>query len=554
MNMIHINVEGNQPQTLNAGTIVSDLMPSTCSSEGRPYVAAIVNNDLVSLTYPLTVNGSVSFITAASSLGWRVYRRSLCFLMAKAINDICPEAVFSIEHSIGTGLFCNFAIGDSAGIDQALLKRIQTHMAKLVERNIPIERKKVSFTDAFAMFEACGATEKLNLLRYRNPPRVVVHDCEGFCDLAHSPLVPETGLLKHFALIPYPPGFILQIPDRSNPQVIPPFEDQPHLFQIFQEHKRWGRILEVTTVGTLNRLTYEDKVEDFINTAEALHEKKLGKIADQIAARESMVKVILVAGPSCAGKTTFSKRLSTHLRVNGLQPVVISTDDYFVGKEHNPVDEEGNPDYEHIEAVDIPAFNQDLLALIEGRSIPIRRFNFETRTPEISKDKLQLHSHNIIIIEGIHGLNPRLTELVPADRKFKIYVSALTQLKIDSENRISTTDNRLIRRMVRDHQYRGHSALDTLRMWPMVRRGEKQWIFPYQKEADATFNSALDFELGVLKSFVEPLLMRIKPSDPEYAESRRLTGFLLNFLPIPDAYVPPSSILREYIGGSALDY
>jgi uridine kinase len=554
MSKIHITIGEEPTITGDAGTIVGDLMPTPADGQELPYVAALVNNDLVSLTYPLTVNCSVSFITAASPHGWRVYRRSLCFLLAKAVRDVYPDAEFSVEHSIGPGLFCNFALSGRPGIEPAALERVQARMQELIQQNCTIERRKISFADAVREFEACGMVEKLNLLRYRNPPRVVVHWCDGFCDLAHGPLTPTTGLLNHFELIPYAPGFVLQMPNQSDPTVVPPFEDQPHLFHIFQEHKHWGRILGVTTAGTLNRITYDGEVEDFIRTAEALHEKKLGRIADQISNHHGDIKVILVAGPSCAGKTTFSKRLSTHLRVNGLRPIVLGTDDYFVGEKNNPVGEDGKPDYEHIEAVDIPAFNRDLLDLIEGRSINMRRFDFETKQPELTGGKLQLHPEEVLIIEGIHGLNPRLTEMIPPERKFKIYVSALTQLNIDSDNRISTTDNRMMRRLVRDHQFRGHSALETLRMWPMVRRGEKRWIFPFQQEADATFNSALDYELAVLKPFVEPLLMRIKPSDPEYAESRRITGFLLNFLSISEELVPPTSILREYIGGSALEY
>jgi uridine kinase len=554
MSKIHITVEGMPTTTCDAGTRIADVLPGLSDDAGLPFLAALANNDLVSLTYPLTVNSTVIPITAASPHGWRVYRRSLCFLLAKAVRDVYANAEFSIEHSFGPGLFCNFALDGHQGIDEAALTRIEERMGELVEQNRPIERRKIGFLDAVREFEACALEEKLNLLRYRNPPRVVVHWCDGFCDLAHGPLVPGTGLLEHFGLIPYPPGFVLQIPEHNAPSILPPFEDQPHLFQIFQEHKNWGRILGVTTAGKLNQITYEGEVTDFIRTAEALHEKKLGRIADQIAERRDRIRVILVAGPSSAGKTTFSKRLATHLRVNGLHPLTLGTDDYFVGEDRNPLDAEGNPDYEHIEAVDLKAFNRDLLDLTEGRPITTRRFNFETKQPEHHAKSMRLREDQILIIEGIHGLNPRLTEMIPAERKFKIYVNALTQLNIDGNNRISTTDNRLMRRMVRDHQFRGHSPLETLRMWPMVRRGEEAWVFPFQQEADATFNSALDYELAVLKPFVEPLLMQIKPSDPEYAESRRLTGFLLNFLSIPEDLVPPSSILREYIGGSTLQY
>ncbi len=554
MSNIHITVGELPTITRDAGVTVSDVIPSMNDASGLPYLAALANNDLVSLTYPLTVNSTVRPITAATPHGWRVYRRSISFLLSKAVRDVYAGAEFSIEHSFGTGLFCNFALDGRQGIDEAALARIEERMRELVAQNRPIERRKIGFTDAVREFETCNMAEKLNLLRYRNPPRVVVHWCDGFCDLAHGPLVPETGLLEHFRLIPYPPGFVLQIPEESTPTQTSEFRDQPHLFQIFQEHKSWGRILGVTTAGRLNQITYEGEVRSFIRTAEALHEKKLGRIADQIADRRDSVRVILVAGPSSAGKTTFSKRLTTHLRVNGLHPLTLGTDDYFVGEDRNPVDADGKPDYEHIEAVDLEAFNRDLLDLVNGRPITVRRFDFETKKPMHLAETMQLRKDQVLIIEGIHGLNPRLTEMIPPERKFKIYVNALTQLNIDADNRISTTDNRLMRRMVRDHQFRGHSPLETLRMWPMVRRGEEAWVFPFQQAADATFNSALDYELAVLKPFIEPLLMQIKPSDPEYAESRRLTGFLLNFLPIPEDFVPPSSILREYIGGSALEY
>ncbi len=549
--MLKITINSDAPTTVSQGTPVMDLAPTPYAGN-LPWVAALVNNDLVSLTYPLTVNSDIRFITAANPHGWRVYRWSVCYLLAKAVKDVTPQAAFAIEHAIGPGLYCTFNGG--ATLTPPTLALIRQRMQELIRRDLPIERRKVSFLDAVRIFEQCGMEEKLHLLQYRNPPRVVIHWCDGFCDLAHGPLTPSTGMLDHFDLIPYPPGFIIQLPTAETPAAVPPFLDQPHLFQIFREHKHWGRILGVTTAGRLNRITYAGEVERFIHTAEALHEKKLGRIADQITDRPVPIRIILIAGPSSAGKTTFAKRLSTHLRVNGLKPVTIATDDYFVGETLNPLGEDGKPDYEHIEAVDIEAFNRDLRDLVEGRPVPVRRFDFEKRAPQITQEIMTLAADQVLIIEGIHGLNPRLTAMIPASQKFRIYVNALTQLNVDSHNRISTTDNRLIRRMVRDHQFRGHSPLRTLAMWPMVRRGEERWIFPFQQEADATFNSALDYELAVLKPFVEPLLMQVKPDQPEYAESRRLSEFLLNFIPVQEDLVPRNSILREYIGGSMLHY
>jgi len=556
MATIAVTFEDGRRQDWPSGSPVGSLAPTETPASGLPYIAAMVNNDVSSMSYPLSVNCHVRFLTMADPHGWRIYRRSLSFILAQTVRKLYPDAVFAVEHSFGPGLYCRFhaAGAEGDGIDTADLERLAGAMRDQVERNVPIERHKIAYMDAVRDFEDAGQIDKLNLLRHRNPPHVVVHVCEGFSDLAHGPLVPRTGVLNRFELLHHKSGFVLHLPPREDPQRLPPFEDQPHLFQIFQEHKEWGRILDVTTIGRLNRIIEDDGIGDFIGTVEALHEKKIARVADRIAADRERIRVILVAGPSCAGKTTFTKRLSTQLKVNGMRPLSLGVDDYFVGDNRNPRDTDGKPDYEHIEAVDLELFNEHLAKLVSGQAIELPRFNFETKQREVSGHKLHIDGDQVLIIEGIHGLNPMLTHLVPTESKFRIYVSALTQLNLDSNNRISTTDNRLMRRLVRDHRYRGYSALETLRRWPSVRRGEKRWIFPFQREADATFNSALDYELPVLKPLVEPLLMQVKPSHPEYAESRRLTEFLLNVLAIPDLKVPANSILREYIGGSTFRY
>jgi uridine kinase len=535
---------------------VNEIPHPKTNGSGLPFIGALVNNNVSSLSFPLSVNSEVRFLTMADPHGWRLYRNSLCFLLAKTVNEVFPQATFSIEHSFGPGLYCSFHkdTGSREGICRKQLATIETRMRELVRRDIPIERRKISYMDAVRQFERAGQKDKFNILKYRNPPNVVIHWCDGFSDVAHGPLVPSTGVLTRFKLIHYKPGFILHLPERENAVAMPPFEDQPHLFQIFQEHKEWGRILDVSTVGRLNEIIAAGEIENFILTAEALHEKKLARIADRIAAARNRIKLILISGPSSAGKTSFAKRLTVHLTVNGLRPITIGTDDYFVDPAHTPRDEEGNFDYEHIEAVNLKLFNRHLLALVQGKAIEPPHFNFEKKRVEFSGNKLHLEDDQMLIVEGIHALNPRLTQRVPARNKFRIYVSALTQLNVDSNNRISTTDNRLMRRMVRDRKYRGHSALETLRLWPSVRRGEKRWIFPFQREADVAFNSALDYELAVLKPLVEPLLMEVKPSHMEYAESRRLSEFLLNFLGTSDHPVPRMSILREYIGGSVFRY
>ncbi len=556
MNRISVTFEDGRSLECDVGTAVCSLLQSRLAESGLPYIAALVNNDAASLSYPLTVDSKVGFLTAADPHGWRIYRRSLSFLLAKTVHELYPDAHFTIEHSFGQGLYCTFTRGDdsTAGISARELASVDRQMRATVTRDVAIERRKIAYTAAVREFEESGQLQKLNLLRHRNPPRVVLHWCDGFSDLAHGPLVPSTGVLNRFKLLHYPPGLVLQVPERNERLDIPDFVDQPHLFHIFQEHKHWGRILGVNTVGRLNEIIADHGLQQFIMIAEALHEKKCAQIADQIASRRGDLRMILMAGPSSAGKTTFAKKLTNHLRVNGIQPVTVATDNYFVGPKQTPRDESGELDFEHVEAVDLELFNADMVKLINGRQVELPHFNFETKSREYHGHTLKIDNNHVVIIEGIHGLNPRLTEMVPAHRKFKVYINALTQLSVDFNNRISTTDNRLMRRMVRDHKYRGHSALETLRRWPSVRRGEKRWIFPFQRGADATFNSALDYELAILKPLVEPLLMQIKPSDPEYAESRRLTEFLLNFLGAPFELVPSSSILREYIGGSMFTY
>lgn len=555
MRDIMITVEGSPAVKKVAGTLVRDLLPTKAQS-GLDVIAALVNNEVVSLNHALVVDARVAPLTLTDSNGWRVYRWSLSFLLAKAMHTVSPGATLRVRHSLGNGIFCSATWPDSEAVASlaARVAHIETAMRDLVARNLPIEPELLSYEGALQLFEQTGQTDTLNLLRHRNPPHVSLLRCGAFRDLAQEPIVHRTGLLTLFRLTPYENGFVLEMPSLGIPDRVAPFEPQPHLFHIYQEHTAWGDILGVTTVGQLNEVIANKQIDDIVHTAEALHEKKLAAIAASIASRKPTVRLVLAAGPSSSGKTTFALRLVSHLRVNGLRPVVISTDDYFVGDELNPRDEQGNLDYEHIESMDLPRLNRDLLDLLAGREVHLRTFDFRTKTGHDRAETTRLGPQDVIIMEGIHCLNPQLTAEVPQHFKFQIYVSALTQLGIDHHNRISTTDNRLIRRMVRDDQFRGHPAIHTLQRWPSVRVGERRWIFPYQSLADAVFNSALDYELAVLKPFIIPLLIQIKPHQPEYAESRRLTGFLHNFLAIPPTVVPGDSILREYIGGSQLKY
>jgi uridine kinase len=441
-----------------------------------------------------------------------------------------------------------------SGICAEQLIAIEHHMRAICDRDVSIERRKIAFTEAMQRFEREKQWDKYNLLRFRNPPKIATWWCEDFWDIDHGPLTSSTGTLALFRLVAYPPGFVLLMPTLDDPKVLPPLEPQPQLFQIFQEHKEWGRILGVNTVGRLNEIIANREIGDFIKIAEAFHEKKIAQVADHICQNRGQIKWALIAGPSSSGKTTFAKRLAVQLRVNGLRPVTISVDNYFVNREKTPRDEKGEPDFENIETVDLALFNEHLTKLDRGEEVDVPSFNFEKGAREYHGEKLRIAPDEIVLIEGIHGLNPRLTEALPTAHKFRIYISALTQLNLDSNNRISTTDNRLVRRLVRDNNFRGNSALATLNMWPSVGRGEKTWIFRFQQEADIAFNSALDYELAVLKPFVEPLLAEVKPRHPQYAEARRLQEFLSSFLNVSDRLVPPTSILREFIGHSSFRY
>ena len=532
--------------------VITQLPPAP---SGLPYIGAMVNNDLASLSFPIEVDASVEPLTLADPHGWNIYARSASFLLAKAVHDLFPAARFAVSYSVGTGYYCLFdRDNNTQGVTPEEVRRIEQHMRALVGKNLSIQREKIAFTRAVELFEQAGHSDRVHLLKYRNPPRVVIHVCDNFYDLAQGPMAASTGQLGLFTLISRPPGMVLQMPDRANPTVVPPYRDQPQLFRIFQEHIEWGHILGVNTVGRLNEIIAGGDIDEFIHIAEALHEKKVARIADMIGERRGKVKVILIAGPSSAGKTTLAKRLAIQLRVNGIHAQSIGLDDYFHERDRTPRDAQGAYDFEHIDAIDIELFNRHLLALIGGGTVEPPVFNFETKRCETSGRQVRLDDGHVLIVEGIHGLNPRLTGMIPAENKFGVYVSAMTQLALDSHNRISTTDNRLIRRLVRDHQFRGHSALDTIRMWSSVRRGEERWIFPFQAQADAYFNSALDYELAVLKPMAEPLLTQIKPDQREYAEARRLTAFLMNFLGVPGREVPRTSILREYIGSSGFKY
>jgi uridine kinase len=551
---IQVILPDGQKHICGPQTTVAELLPARTADNGLPYLAALVNNDICSLSFPLQVNSEVAFLTLADIHGDYVYRRSLSFLLAKAVRDLFPECEFVVEHSIGNGYYCTFCSGGAPGLSEGMLKRIEAHLRELVRRDIPLVRRKIGFVEACQMLEASRQTDKLNLLRYRNPPRIVMFCCEDFSDIGYGVLTQSTGVLNHFKLLPYGQGLVLLFPEWIDGAVkFTQFFKQPHLQKIFEDHKQWGRNLDITSIADLNQAVAEQRLSSVIHLCEVLQEKKLGQIADHIANARTRPRFVLIAGPTSSGKTTFSKRLEIHLRVNGLKAVRLEVDNYFKDHEHTPSDANGKHDFEHINAVDLEMFNAHLLALEAGEEVAIPTFNFKQGLKEFRGNRLKLEEGQIVILEGIHCLNPHLTRHLDEAHKFKIYISALTQLTLDNNNRISTTDLRLLRRMVRDHRTRGSSALKTLQMWRSVRQGEQKWIFPYQKEADAAFNSALDYEPAVLKAYVRPLLSEVKPSDPEYVDARRLLGFLELVNSASAEPVPPTSLLREFIGGSAFE-
>ncbi len=554
MRNIHVSINGQPKQEVPHATRVQELLPAV--HHNLPVVGAILNNDVVPLCMPVCYNAMIMPLTADMPHGHRIMQRTLCLILAKAIHAHLPGVSYRMCHTISNGLYVtvDWPESESRETRNAHATALKDAMRRLIAADLPINYELVSYEEALNLFESTGQNDKQNLLTHRNPPSVPMLNCDGFYDLAFETIAPRTGIFPVFDLFPYDDGLVLLMPTMAQPLQPGAWHPLSKLTAVFREHRAWGRILGATSVGRLNQIILERGVDDLVQTAEALHDKKLTEIAAEIASRSPRVRLVLIAGPSSSGKTTSAKRLCTHLRVNGLSPFLLSTDDFFVGDARNPRDKDGNLDYEHIESIDLPRLNATLISLLEGRDTVMPAFDFKQRRGVDLLDPQRLPDGGIIVMEGIHCLNPQLTSHLPDDIKFRLFVSALTQLGIDRNHRIATSDNRLIRRMVRDNAHRGRSARDTLAMWPSVQRGEHRWIFPFQHLADIMFNSILDYELAVLKNFATPLLNQVKPTHPEFAEARRLTGFLANFIPIPPVVVPGYSILRESIGGSQLKY
>lgn len=519
----------------------------------HPILGAMVNNSLKEMSYEVYSPKTINFIDITHPAGMRMYQRSLFFVLQKAVKDLIPGSSIRIEHSVSKGFYCEID-GCNQPLELPLIFNICDRMREIVAADIPFKRDKVLTTDIVEMFEGIGYHEKAKLFRTRPKLYTSVYYLSDAADYFFGSLVPSTGYLKVFDLVKYYNGMLLRIPKRFKPEEVEDIEIQNKMFEIFQEYVDWVDILGVGSVGAINEQVQKGLSSELIKISEALHEKKVAQIADKIYCQRDKLRVVLISGPSSSGKTTFAKRLSIQLKVSGLKPYTISLDNYFVDREHTPKDENGDYDFESLYALDVKTFNNDLVRLLNGEEVTLPKFSFEEGTRYYDNTKLQIESNGIIIIEGIHALNPDLTPLIPVEKKYKIYVSALTSISFDRINRISTTDNRLIRRIIRDYRYRGYSALDTIRRWESVRRGEDKNIFPYQEQADVMFNSALLYEISVLKSFAEPILYELPSSEPEYSEAVRLQKFLSYFTPISDEEVPPTSILREFLGGSTFSY
>ncbi len=519
----------------------------------NPILGALVNNKVKELSFVFVKNKKVEFIDYSHPDGLRLYVRSLFFVLYAAVREVFPQVKLKMMHGISRGYYCELA-GLERPITDSDIFAIRSEMQQLVHQDIPFEKIGLPTEEAVEICNRQNLRYKAKLFSQQGAMFTYVYFMGDKANFFYGHQVPSTGYLQVFDLISYYDGMLLRIPNPNKFSELQPYSPNDKLFEVFQEHKDWAEILNVPNVANLNENTINGTSGDIIKISEALHEKKIAEIANLIYDRREQVKVVLIAGPSASGKTTFSKRLMVQLAVNGLKPTMISLDDYFVDREKTPKDENGEYDFEAIEAIDIAYFNEQLVQLSRGESVELPKFNFTVGRKFPSGKKLQLGHNSILVVEGIHGMNPDLIPHIATENTFRIFLSALTQISIDDQNHISTTDNRLIRRMIRDSKYRNYSASDTIRRWPSVRAGEDKNIFPYQENADVMFNSALIYELAVLKKYADPLLKSVTESQPEFSESNRLLKFMSYFKTIDEQEIPPTSLIREFLGGSSFTY
>lgn len=546
-NSVMATIMGENPVRVSKTATLMELSKPFEERFKNPIVLAKVNNDIQELHKTLAEDSDIKFLDITDSNAFRAYQRGIAFLMIYAAKSVLGKGVkVVIGHSINKNYYCEIE-GYEKNIGE-YLSQIENVMRETVAREVEIEKVNIPIEEAIALSKEFSLNDKVEFLKYRRASNVNFYKIDWFYDYFYGQMIPNTKYFNVFKLTPKDSGFMLQFPSQEDCNKLNPFKPLEKISQIFSESRRWSKILKVSTVGELNNIISSGGFGDFIRASEALHEKKIGRIADMIL--EGGKKIILIAGPSSSGKTTFAERLSIQLRVNGMKPHVISLDNYFLGREMVPYDEHGQPDYEAFEYMNREQLNNDLVKLLNGERVLMPTFDFFAGRVDYKGNSLQLYSDDVLILEGIHGLNENLTYSVPRNQKFKVFISALTQLNIDDHNRIPTTDTRMIRRIVRDYQFRGMPATRTIGMWPSVSRGEGKHIFPYQEEADAMFNSALVYELCVLKHYAEPLLFGIGREQEQYTEARRLIKFLDSFLGMSSEDIPNNSILREFIGGS----
>lgn len=543
----------NNGQTLTApiGSTLSEVFRNAGIDMKYGPICAKVNNKVEGMHYRIYHNKDVEFLDMISGSGSRNYTRSLFFVLCKAVHDLYPQSKVVIDIPVSKGYYVDLTIGHE--VTDGDVASIRRRMQQIIDAKMPIRRFEVPTEDAVKMFEEKGDKAKSKLLRSAGSLYTTYYQIDDYVDYYYGSLLTNTSKIYLFGLEKYFNGLLLRIPDLKDPGTLPQMTRQDKMFEIFREHHHWQEIMGLRTAGDFNEMVRKGQATNLINVSEALQEKKLTEIADEIASRKD-VKLVLLAGPSSSGKTTTCKRLSIQLLANGIKPLQISLDDYFVDREHTPKDDKGEYDYESIYALNLKLINDQFNTLFRGEEIELPKYNFQTGRSEKSGQKLRMQPNNVLVVEGIHALNPELTAQIPEAQKYRVYVSALTTILLDDHNYIPTTDNRLLRRIIRDYKYRGVNAQETIHRWPSVRAGENKWIFPYQENADVMFNSAMLFELAVIKQQAEPLLEQVPENCGEYSEAYRLRKFLKYFQPIPNRDIPPTSLLREFLGGSSFKY
>ena len=550
--MVKVRINGKDEEYA-LGTTYREIVDEYQTETDAPIILIMVNGKLRELQKKLKGDCTLEFVTTKDHIGFETYKRTVCLVLLRAIYDVAGrenvEKVM-IHYSVGNGYY--FTMAGKAVLDQKFLDQVKEQMKKLADASTPIGKRSVNTDDAVALFHHHRMYDKEKLFRFRRVSKVNIYNIGYYDDYFYGYMADNAGYVKYFDLKLYDEGFVLELPERKNPSVIPPFRPEGKIFQVQKESQEWVEKMDISYVGDLNDRITKEGISNILLVQEALQEAKISDIAQRIV-NEGNKKFIMIAGPSSSGKTSFSHRLSIQLTAHGMKPHPIGVDNYFKNREDTPVDEFGDKNYECLEAIDVEQFNKDMLALLNGERVELPVFNFKTGLREYKGDFLRLGKDDVLVIEGIHGLNDKLSYALPSESKFKIYISALTQLNIDEHNRIPTTDGRLIRRIVRDARTRGTSAKETIARWPSVRRGEEANIFPYQEQADVMFNSALVYELACLKVYAEPLLFGIDKSEPEYLEAKRLLKFFDYFISVPSEDIPHNSLLREFVGGSCFD-